>query len=218
VKTLLALVIFVTACSDGTKKTPDAAPVLFTGEYVDWDSSDTSFCGIFNASFQSREHPGVMDMSNPNGRFMLNIPLGTKPGLVDITPSTTGSECLAGMPTYALPGVAVADPAVIATGQIISLRNFTAATATMLSITPDPAKGHVFVHVDGSPSAVAISTGSGLSLKYDGTSWTAGTTGVNVFFANVDPGMTDVTMGTATGNGTVPVEAGKITYVTLVGS
>lgn len=217
-KAQLALVIFVTACSDGTKKTPDAAPVLFTGEYVDWDSSDANFCGIFNATFQSREQPGVMDKSNPNGRFMLNLSLGTKIGLVDITPSTTGSECLAGMPTYALPGIGVADPAVIATGQIISYRNFTAATATMLSLTPDPAKGHVFVHVDGTQSAVTISAGSGSALKYDGTSWAAGAAGVNVFFPNVDPGMTDVTMGTATGNGTVPVEAGKITYVTLVGS
>ena len=216
-KTQLALVIFITACSDGSKKTPDAAPVLFTGEYVDWNSTDANFCGIFNATFTSREQTAVTDKSNPNGRFMLNLSLGTKVGLVDITPATTGSECLAGMPTYSLPGIAVADPAVIATGQIISTRNFTAMAATTLGITPDAAKGHVFVHVDGTQSAVS-GPAAGMTLSWNGSAWAAGSTGVNVFFANVAAGMTDVTMAGATGNGTVPVEAGKITYVTLVGS
>ena len=86
-----------------------------------------------------------------------------------------------------------------------------------LGVTLDAGKGHIFAHVDKTQAAVTISAASGTAQKYDGTAWSAGTIGVNVFFPNVAPGMVMVTMGSAIGNGTVPVEAGKITYVTLVG-
>jgi hypothetical protein len=219
VKAALALVIAVTACSDGgTKPKPDAPPdVMFMGEYVDWDSTNNTFCGINKATFTVRGDATRTDPTNPNGRFMLTI-AGVGTSLVDITPPTTGSECLAGMPTYSMPGILVADLSVIATMEVISARDFTTTRAGSLGVTLDSAKGHVFVHVDKTQAAVAISAASDAAQKFDGTAWGAGTTGVNVFFPNVAPATVMVTMGTATGNGMVPVEAGKITYVTLVGS
>ena len=218
-KAALALVIAVTAaCSDGNKKPPIDAPpdVLFMGEYVDWDSTNNVFCGINQATFVVRGDATRTDLTNPNGRFMLNVTsVGTS--LVDIMPPTAGSECLTGMPTYSLPGLLVADPAVIATMEIQSTRDFTTTRMGTLGVTLDAAKGHVFAHVDRTPATVTISTASDAAQKFDGTAWSAGAQGVNVFFPNVGAGMVTVTMGSAIGSGTVPVEAGKITYVTLVG-
>jgi hypothetical protein len=160
----------------------------------------------------------LVDHTNPNGRFMLNLPLGSTAALVDITPPTGASECLPSMSTYSLPGIIIADPAVVATAPIFSTRNFSAARVATLGFTPDAGKGHVFVHVDGTQGAVTISGTSDAAQKFDGSTWSAGAQGVNVLFPNVPAGTTTVTMGSALGNGSIPIEAGKITYVTLVGS
>jgi hypothetical protein len=197
----------------------DAPQVQFTGEYVDWDSTDTAFCGIMGASFEVRGSTAAPDHTAPNGRFVLEVP-GTATSLVDITPPTSPSGCTTSAmnQTYAMPGIAVADPAVIATGQLVSLRDFTTARQSTLGATLDSGKGHVFVHVDGTQAQVSLSTTSDMPQAWNGTMWAAGAQGVNVFFPNVAPGMATVSMGSAIGGGSVPVEAGKITYVTLVGS
>ncbi len=229
----VAVVIAVTslvsgACSSGPNKPKDAAIdvpvdapyVQFTGEYVDWNSTDTTFCGIFNATFQVHGDPARVDHTNPNGRFMLNV-TSDAPTRVDITPPTANSECLNPTSNYTMPGLTLADPAVIATGQIISLRDFSVAAQATLEGTYgtfDPGKGDVFVHVDGTQQPVSLSAASDATLAWNGTAWSAGATGINVFFKNVVPGMVMVSMtGGAIGTGTVPVEAGTITYVTLVG-
>lgn len=220
--------MLVTACSSGPNKlkdaaidaVPDAAWVLYTGEYVDWDSSNTTFCGIFDATFQVHGEPSRVDHTNPNGRFMLNVQPDA-PTRIDITPPTAQSECLQPTSTYTMPGLTMADPAVIATGQIFSMRNFSelARMNIVNNYGPlDPQKGHVFVHVDGNQRVVSLSLASSVQLAYDGTKWATGDTGVNVFFMNVPTGNTLVQMTSATGVGMVPVEAGTITYVTLVGN
>lgn len=215
----LACVLVITAaCSDGGKKAPDAAPdVLFTGEYVDWDSTDTTFCGIFNAKWTVRGDDTRTDMTNPNGRFQIMVPGGVT-SLVDIVPAAVDSECLSPTSHYAMPGIAVADPAVIAAGQLQSARNFTVMRQATLGVTIDPTKGHVFAHVDGTPAPVSVSPANDAPQRWDGTAWGAGAQGINVLFSNVTPGSANVLLEgvTATGGGSVPVEAGKITYVTLV--
>ncbi|MGE5184240.1 MAG: hypothetical protein ACM31C_19360 [Acidobacteriota bacterium] len=227
-KARIGAVILLTACSSGPSKPKDAAIdvpvdaawVQFTGEYVDWDSTDTSFCGIFNATFQVHGEPARVDQTNPNGRFMLNVAPDTQTR-VDITPPTANSECLQPTSNYTMPGIAIADPAVIATGQLLSLRDFSVARAATIESnygTLDPSKGHVFVHVDGNQRSVSLSLASTVQLAWNGTTWTTGDTGVNVFFMNVPVGTTTVMMTSATGTTTVPVEAGTITYVTLVGN
>jgi hypothetical protein len=119
-----------------------------------------------------------------------------------------------------MPGIAVADPAVIASGEIFSLRSFTTVRAGTLGVTLDGSKGHLFVHVDGTLRAVQISSAHDATQYFDGTAWnTTGPTAANVFFPNVDAGTTTVTMtGGGIGVGTFPIVAGKITYITLVGN
>jgi hypothetical protein len=233
---LLGLAVFVVsgACCSSSPKKPDAqidsppdsppdafscpASRFFTGEYVDWDSTTNTFCGINQATFQVTGDATRIDHTNPNGRFQLclAVPQATR---VDITPPTTPSECLVPTSTYTMPGLTIADPAVIATGELFSLRDFTVARQATLGVTLDAAKGHVFVHVDKTAQPVSLSASSDPGQAWSGTAWAAGTQGSNVFFSNVTAGTTTVSMtGGAVGTGSVPVEAGKITYLTLVGN
>lgn len=233
-KRLMPVVLAVTigACGDdgnATKKDaaidgpPDApAQVQLMGEYVDWDSNDgAGFCGILGATWTLHDDPTVTDSTPPNGRIMMMVS-GAGISRIDITPPTMPSGCTTAAMngTYAVPGIALADPAVIATGQLISARAWTTMRQATLGFTFDPTKAYVFVHVDKTPAAVSLSSTHDAAQAFDGTSWTAGTTGVNVIFPGIDPtaGTTTVTMGGATGQGSVPIEAGTVTYVTVVGS
>jgi hypothetical protein len=199
---------------------PDSGPCpsarFFTGEYVDWDSTDSVFCGIYMGTFAISGGPS--DHTNPNGRFQLCL-AAAQPTRVDITPPTGASMCQPSPGSYAMPGLAMADPAVIATGEVVSMRDFTAERTATLGVTLDGAKGHVFVHVDKTAQPVTISSASDAAQAWSGTAWAAGNQGINVFFPNAAVGNTTVSMtGGAVGTGSVPVEAGKITYVTLVGN
>jgi hypothetical protein len=218
---LLLLALVLAACGDDGGKTIDAAisdgqPLTFTGEFVDWFSTDNAFCGIFQATFTVHGDSSRTNMTNPNGRFTLMLePAQTTQ--IDITPPTAQSECSQPKSGYDVPGIMIADASVIASGQMISARAFTMAAAT--SVGFDATKAQVFVHVDGTPRAVSITGTHQPTEAFDGTMWAAGDTGANVYFPNVDPapGMTTVsTMGTALGTGTVPIAAGTITYVTIV--
>ena len=216
---LLALAL--AACSGGGK-TIDAAitdgqPLTFTGEYVDWYSTNTAFfCGIFQATFAVHGDATRTNMTNPNGRFTLELaPAQTT--RIDITPPTGQSECSQPKSTYNVPGIMIADASVIASGQMISARSFTVDAATTVGY--DNTKAQVLVHVDGTARAVSITGTHQPTQAFDGTMWAAGDTGVNVYFPNLDPGAgttTISTTGTALGTGTVPIAAGTFTYVTLV--
>lgn len=235
-KPRLAVLVLLAACSDGSNHPkdaaidappdapPDAGPCpanrFFTGELVDWDSNETTaFCGIFMATFQVSGDPTRTNATNPNGRFQLCLAAATTTR-VDMTPPTAQSECTTPLSTYSMPGIAIADAAVIASGQLFSMRDFTVARQPSLGVTLDGAKGHVFVHVDMTAQPVSITATHDTTQFFDGTAWnTTGPTAANVFFPNVPAGMTTVSMtGGAIGSGDVPVEAGKITYVTLVGN
>ena len=221
----LIVAALLPACSDDANSHKDAtidsqcgADVFFTGEVVDWDSTETQFCGVFHAKLQV--HGGSpMVSTNPNGRFELCIaPAATTQ--IDITPPVD-SVC-AGGGSYAIPGIAVANQATINTGKLFSARAITtqrvATFYPQFGLTYDPAKAGVFVHVEGTPQAVAITAAHGTALSYDGTTWTAGATGKNVFFPNVDVagGMTGVTAGSAVGASTVVIAANTVTYLTVV--
>jgi len=192
---------------------------FFTGEYVDWDSNNAAgFCGIYMATFAVHGDASNSKPTNPNGRFQICLD-NAIPSQIDITPPTAASQCTVPSSTYTLPGLAIADPEVIATGQLVSMRNFTVAREPTVGFTPNAAKAHVFVHVDGTAAAVSIAASSDSPQAFDGTTWAAGATGQDVMFPNVDPtgGTTTVSMtGATAGAGSVPVVAGTITYVTLV--
>ena len=154
--------------------------------------------------------------TNPNGRFELCLaPAATTQ--VDVTPPTGMSEWSNPKSSYTVPGMLIANKAVLDAGGVISARSYTTAIAPSFGF--DSAKAQVFVHVDGTPRAVSNSSASDAAQAWNGTALAAGNTGANVFFPNVDPsgGTTTVSMsGTALGTGSVPIAPGTFTYVTVI--
>jgi hypothetical protein len=197
---------------------------FFTGEIVDWDSTDANFCGVFQATFTVANNTTITNLTNPNGRFQLCIPQAGQT-VVNITPPTAASQCNPSVGLYEIPGMAIATHAVIATGQEISTRaigmNRVTPFFSEFGITPDPAKAIVFVHVDGTAGSVVVGAAHDQPLEFDGSAWGSGDSGVNVVFPNVvvgSPATTSVafTDGSGIGGGTFPVAANTFTYVTLV--
>jgi hypothetical protein len=189
----------------------------FTGEYVDWDSAEATFCGIFDALFEVQGGNGSMDTTAPNGRFDQCIS-GTDPvTILDITPSADDSQCANPPSPYPLGGIAVANAAMLRAGGFWSGRNFTTAREATLGVTLDPAKAHVFVHVDGPARTISLAAAHGAAQTFSGTAWGPGDTGTDLFFPNVDVGTTALTAtgGQTIGTGDIPLVANKITNVSL---
>ena len=228
----LPVVLLITACGScgGGGSDVDALKVVdidngscgdqlnFTGELVDWDATAAASCGVNNALF---EGGGAMDNTAPNGRFEMCIP---RSGVtqIAITPPAGASGCTSMPGTYTFPAIAVANSATILAGGFWSGRLFTAARqATLASgVTFDAAKGHVLVHVDGPARAVAISATHATAQANSGTAWAAGESGKYVYFPNTDvpPGGSTMlsVVGGAIGTGNIPVQAGKLTIVTVM--
>jgi hypothetical protein len=227
---LTLLLVACGGCGDDGNTGPVDAPITvdidngscgdqlrFTGEYIDWDSSDAAFCGIFDALFEVQGGNGSMDNTAPNGRFDQCVSGTDAVTLLDITPSADPSQCTTPASTYPLAGVAVANAAMVRAGGAWSGRNFTADRQASLGVTLDPAKAHVFVHVDGPARTVALAAAHGDAQTFSGTTWGPGDTGTEVFFPNVDVGTTalSATGGSTVGTGEIPLEANKVTNVTL---
>ncbi len=219
----LVVAALAAGCSGGHTFNDAAMPITFTGEVVDWDSTDASFCGVLGYTVTQHDVPANTKMiTAPNGRYILTITPTGPTTRVDVTPPTAGSQCLPGNPTYAVGGLLVANDAVIAGGGMYSARMIT-TTRAQAFYGPlgglDTTKAQLFVHVNGIPRALAISGTSGAPQAYDGTAWGAGATGINVLFPNVDPasGSTMVTMtGTSVGTGSVPLVAGQFTWISVI--
>lgn len=224
------------ACGDGGGTKPrDASPdtpamcggaTSFTGEMVDWDSTEAKFCGVNKAVWTVRGDTACTSTTAPNGRFQLQVPRQAQT-LVDIVPPTAGSECpaLSGTPmnTYQLRGVAIASDAVISAGGAFSARALTQARvltmATQIGAPLAADHGQLVVHVSGTPRQVSISAGHAMAQRFDGSTWAAGDTGSDVFFPNIDlsGGVVTVSMtGTSVGTGTYTLEPGKLTYLSVI--
>jgi len=223
---VVALLAFASsACGSGDDQPNDAptgdgpcgADIFFTGEIVDWASTDSSFCGVAFAKLQVRDDASRMHVTAPNGRFELCLaPAATTE--LELIPPTEPSGCASMPGTYATPGIVIASKQVINTNQIFSIRMITTERLQQLALTLDPAKAHVFVHVAGAPKPVNIAASHDPALAFDGTAWTAGATGENVFFPNVvaGSGTTSVQVPAAIGDGSVALAAGTVTYVMVV--
>ncbi|HET7503997.1 MAG TPA: hypothetical protein VFK02_23410 [Kofleriaceae bacterium] len=184
----------------------------FTGDYLDWDSG-AAFCGIFGAQFQA-QGGSAKSTTAPNGRFDLCVS-DAETALVDITPPSAPSPCTPDPQTYVLPGIAVARKAVIAAGGMWRGRAFGMARQAV-----DPAKAQVFVHVNGTPRAVSITAAHGTTQARNNDAWADGDTGADVYFPDVDPagGSTTLSAGSAIGTGSIPLVAGKLTEISIVGN
>jgi hypothetical protein len=195
--------------------------INFTGELVDWDN-DTSFCGVFDALFEV-QGGGAMDRTAPNGRFEGICVPNAAVTLLDVTPPAGTSQCATPASPYPMAGIAVANKAVILAGGFFSIRMFTEARRTSFfqaaGLIFDPTKAQVFVHVDGTPRAVSIAAAHGATQAVSGTTWGPGDTGHEVFFPNVDPGGGSTMLmvaGGAIGTGSIPLAAGKFTYLAVL--
>lgn len=227
----LAILLAAAACGDDGA-TIDAAIVVdidngscgdqlrFTGAYVDWDSTDLSFCGI-GAAVVEVEGDGAMDTTAPNGRFDLCIPRMNVQTRLTVTQPTGMSQCTTPPAVYTIPTLLVAHRDVILAGGVFNGRAFTAARqATFFQdagLTFDPATAQVVVNVSGNPRAVSLAATHDAVQAFT-TTWAPGDTGAAVFFPNVEVGngSTTVTVaGGAIGTGPIPLVAGTLTNVTV---
>ena len=195
----------------------------FTGEVVNWDSNDTTFCGVFNATFQVQPD-GAMDSTAPNGRFDLCIPKAAATTSVLVTPAANSSMCSGSV--FSHPEMVIANREVIEAGGDFSTRLFTderqVTFYAQIGAAYDPAKAQLLVHDFGALRALKITAAHDATQAYSTTAaaWAAGDTGYYVFFPNVDPsaGMTKLTAtGGAAGTGDVPLAAGQMTSISIYG-
>jgi hypothetical protein len=203
--------VVVAACGDDGMSTVDAPPdpcmpeMQVTGEYVDWDSTESTFKGIFGAQFTLRGDATKTASTAPNGRFILCVPAAD--GLIDITP-VAGSDYVA--------GTLIVNKAVVQSGAMLSLRSFKSTRAADFSFSATQA--HVFVHVDGGARTASTAASAAVQKHFDNGTWADGNTGTDIYLGNVDPqAMTALDVpNSAKGAGSIPLTAGSFTYVNVV--
>lgn len=204
----------VDAAVDAAPDGPCGAGRFVTGELVDIDSTTSTFMGVNAATFTQRGGT-AMDATSPNGRFEMCV-APTTTYLFDVDAPADRIDGIAYFEVEAIDSMA----------RTISFRTMTAARAqsfyTERGLTFDPAKAHVMVFVAGDLSNLTLSGGShdAVQAANDATpgtfTWAAGATGRYVLFPNVDPAGGSVQLiGDLSGNHTVPVEAGKLTWAAL---
>ena len=221
------------ACSDGNGTPRDATPdmpidtmcgaaAFFTGDIIDWDSTDAKFCGVYNSKLTVFGQTSPADTSRPNGRFELCVPRQALTE-VDVMHGANQSQCTMPAGVYPVRAVLFAEQAVIDAGGRFSARAMTQQRQddmfTAIGAAYNPARAQLVVHVDGAQRQVSISAAAvhDTTQKFDGAAWAAGDTGSDVFFPNVDPGTVQITVaGNAVGSGvSVALAAGAYTYVAV---
>lgn len=198
------------------------AELRFTGELVNWDSNDTTFCGVFDATFQIQP-TGASDQTAPNGRFDMCVPKANATTTILVTTAADSSPCAGSM--YGTPALVVANREVIQAGGDFSGRLFTDERKLTLyqtvGVAFDATKAAVLVHTFNTPRAVSLDAAHDQSLAWtrDTHTWAAGDTGFYVYFPNVDVGAGTAKVavtGGAFGTGDIPLQAGKVTELTVM--
>lgn len=219
------------ACGDNLNPAVDARPIdsapadaavdgpcavgrYVTGEFLDVDSTTAALAGINNATFTQRGGTAT-DTTSPNGRFEM-CASSTTSYVFDVDAPATHTDAIFYLEVEATGG-----------WKPITLRTWTAARAssfyTSLGLTYDPAKAHVFIvqvadgaeMTLGGASAGAPQWGTDVAAT-GAVTWTPTNSmgGRYKLFPNVDPTTGTVTLdGDYSGQHTVPVVAGKITFV-----
>jgi hypothetical protein len=207
----LAFVVFA-ACGHDGGTTVDAPPdpcmpdMQVTGEYIDWDSTEAAFHGIFGAQFALRGDATRTASTAPNGRFILCVPAAD--GLIDITPMA-GSDYV--------PGTLVVNKAVVQSGAMLSLRSFKATTRG-LDFGYQATQAQVFVHVDGGSRSASTTAPPTVMKHFDNGTWVDGASGTDIYLGGITPtAMTALDVpNSAKGAGSIPLAAGSFTYVNVV--
>ena len=226
--TLIGLAL-AAGCGSGTHATVDAitpppdagidadlVDFSVTATYLDWDSTAAHPCPIAGATWTAHYDNTRTAVTGATGTF--TIRLAVYLWLLDLQQPTAPSSCASSPGSYTIGANAIITPAVYYAGGHFVMRSLTDARAAAFAF--DPARGNLLVHVDGPAREVAISSASAPAQAFDGSAWTAGATGQDVFFPNID--LTDTTMpavsvsGGAVGTGSIPLAAGTLTYMTVI--
>lgn len=187
------------------------ADLLFTGEYVEWNSTTADFHGIFDARFTLVDD-GRSAATAPNGRVILCIP---PTGALRITATEAGHT----------PAVFQVDAAVFTpAGSSFTARGLATISrnadygALMTGLTFDASRAHVMVEKRGTAQPFAL-TGATQRFAYDGAAWTDADQGELVLFPNVPVGSGTATLsstgGAFVGPTTIELVAGQLTVVPL---
>ncbi len=214
-----ALIALALAACDGTTTASDAPVDVdlvdfpFTGTFLDWDSTASAPCPIAGATWIAHYDDQRSATTEADGTFMLR--LASYATLLDVTPPPTAPACAQG--TYAVPGIAIAPPAVVLGGGVFVARAFTQSRMPAFDAT----RGALLIHANGTPRAFSISATHAPEQAFDGTAWVAGASGVDVYFPSIDVPMTKLTTvtvagGNAIGVGAAPLVPGAITYMTVI--
>lgn len=197
-----------------------AGEAFFTGEYLDWDSTLTSFMGVPMATLVDRADASRTDETSPNGRWELCLPRN-----VDVDADLTQADYMDAI--LALDGESQGFAPGVVRGLKPARRD---ALFTEISQTYDAnaAQLQLDARFDGGDPVIgamfAISAANDGGYTFDdGQMLVPGATTTHdgmVFFANVAVGSGTVTVtlqppGTTTcvGRAEVPVEAGTMTAV-----
>lgn len=235
---VLGLVLGLGACGGGDGTPHDAAPDMrpstcgadapLHGEMLDWDSGSAGmgFCGVLQAKWTVRGDATRAITTAQNGRVEMCLAHQAQT-IIDVTPPAGASQCsgLFNMPmnTYPMQATAIVPDAVVTAGGFFSARAMIMgripSMETQIGHPLAADHGQLYVHVDGTARQVSISASHDATQRSDGTSWAAGDTGSDVFFPNVAIGASPVAVsvaGGAVGTGSFTLEAGKMTYLTVV--
>ena len=197
---------------------PDADLVDYnvTARYLDWDSTTSHPCPIVGAKWYADLDVSRVAFTDDTGTFAIR--LASYLWYLDVEQPADTSACATPSSSYTIGAHALITPAVFYAGGHFVMRSLTDARAASYSL--DPSRGSLYVHVDGAPRAVSIDSASDPAQAFDGSTWSPGNSGSDVFFPNVDLGtstMPTVSVeGGAMGTGSVPLVAGTITYMTVV--
>lgn len=196
----------------------DASPcgndTFFTGELIDWDSTDSAFLGVNAARVSVQGMPAISTTTPPNGRLELCVP--TVPLLrFDVD-----------APAGYLDGTAYVEREALGGGRAISLRSITTTRAasfyTERGLTFDPARAHVLVFLAGDRTTLTLDRPHDAAQNANDDAaagtfiWADGAGGRYVLFPNVDVAQpTGVLTGDTSGPHTIAVTAGQLSLVAI---
>lgn len=235
----LIAAVLATACEMSSNVTVDAAipdaPIVsdgaidadmesypFIGAMLDWDSTTAAPCPIVGAKWVTQYDTSRVGTTDADGA--VTLPLTSFTQLVDVEPPLTTTTCSTPQGSYQIRGLAIVPPAIHYGGGHFVARSFTTARAASFyasfGSSFDATRAQLLVHLDGPPRAVSITRAHAGAQAFDGTTWSAGASGVDVYFPNIDlaGGSTTIVsvVGGAIGTGSVSLPAGKLLYLTMI--
>jgi hypothetical protein len=182
----VAALVAVAAALVGCGDDGPGGTIVFTGGYEDWDSTRSSFAGIFEATVREVADPSNHDVTAPNGRSTLMLP-DTGVSQVTYVQDAAGY----------LPARYTVDPAAVAGPyQVFGITEARIASeyAALFGGAWDPGAAQVLIEVRAYPSldpadGVTVTVIGAGYHRDDAGAWAAGATigdgGAHVLFPNV---------------------------------